>query len=172
LSDSGCSCTQDQYSRGSHEQDRAEATFLSLAAEARGDRADEIMVTPVAAATAIGYQDCLAATGETARTRTVETIRELTAQEAQVARLARDGLSNPEIGARLFLSARSSTIWARSSPSSPSAPAAAFATSCPPIRSPAGRASPAVSAGLAARGRPMTGYWHWPLADTSAARPA
>jgi DNA-binding CsgD family transcriptional regulator len=48
----------------------------------------------------------LAATGETARKRTVETSGELTAQEAQVARLARDGLSNPEIGARLFISAR------------------------------------------------------------------
>ena len=48
----------------------------------------------------------LAATGETARKRTVEASGELTAQEAQVARLARDGLSNPEIGARLFISAR------------------------------------------------------------------
>ena len=48
----------------------------------------------------------LAATGETARKRTVETTAELTAQEARIARLARDGLSNPEIGARLFISAR------------------------------------------------------------------
>jgi DNA-binding CsgD family transcriptional regulator len=48
----------------------------------------------------------LAATGETARKRIVATSTELTAQEAQIARLARDGLSNPEIGARLFLSAR------------------------------------------------------------------
>jgi DNA-binding CsgD family transcriptional regulator/tetratricopeptide (TPR) repeat protein len=48
----------------------------------------------------------LAATGETARKRTLDTSGELTAQEAQVARLARDGLSNPEIGVRLFISAR------------------------------------------------------------------
>jgi DNA-binding CsgD family transcriptional regulator len=48
----------------------------------------------------------LLATGETARKRTVETRDDLTAQEAQVARLARDGLSNPEIGTRLFISPR------------------------------------------------------------------
>ena len=48
----------------------------------------------------------LAATGETARKRTVETRDDLTAQEAQIARLARDGLSNPEIGTRLFISPR------------------------------------------------------------------
>jgi len=45
----------------------------------------------------------LQATGETARKRTVEHAVELTAQEAQVAQLARDGLTNPEIGARLFI---------------------------------------------------------------------
>ncbi len=48
----------------------------------------------------------LRATGETARRRSVATMPQSTAQEAQIARLARDGLSNPEIGARLFLSRR------------------------------------------------------------------
>ncbi|HKB30437.1 MAG TPA: LuxR C-terminal-related transcriptional regulator, partial [Streptosporangiaceae bacterium] len=48
----------------------------------------------------------LAATGETARKRTIETGDQLTAQETQVARLARDGLSNPEIATRLFISPR------------------------------------------------------------------
>jgi DNA-binding NarL/FixJ family response regulator len=48
----------------------------------------------------------LTATGETVRKRSVETVTTLTAQEAYIARLARDGLTNPEIGARLFLSAR------------------------------------------------------------------
>ncbi|MDX6647095.1 MAG: hypothetical protein QOK40_2822 [Miltoncostaeaceae bacterium] len=48
----------------------------------------------------------LLATGETARRRAAETRDELTAQEAQIARLARDGLSNPEIGTRLFISPR------------------------------------------------------------------
>ena len=48
----------------------------------------------------------LLATGEKVRKRTVETRDDLTAQERQIAELARDGLSNPEIGARLFLSPR------------------------------------------------------------------
>jgi DNA-binding CsgD family transcriptional regulator len=48
----------------------------------------------------------LIATGETVRKRTVDTVTTLTSQEASIARLARDGLTNSEIGARLFLSAR------------------------------------------------------------------
>ena len=48
----------------------------------------------------------LLATGATVRKRIVETRDELTPQETQIARLARDGLSNPEIGARLFISPR------------------------------------------------------------------
>jgi DNA-binding NarL/FixJ family response regulator len=48
----------------------------------------------------------LVATGETARKRTIETVNELTAQEAQIARLARNGCSNAEIGTELFLSPR------------------------------------------------------------------
>jgi DNA-binding CsgD family transcriptional regulator len=48
----------------------------------------------------------LAATGETARKRTDDTRDDLTAQEAQIARLASEGLTNPQIGAQLFLSPR------------------------------------------------------------------
>jgi DNA-binding CsgD family transcriptional regulator len=64
--------------------------FTSIGMEAFGDRSRRE----------------LQATGEKARKRTVETQDELTAQERQIARLARDGMSNPEIGARLFLSPR------------------------------------------------------------------
>jgi DNA-binding NarL/FixJ family response regulator len=48
----------------------------------------------------------LQATGETTRRRVVETRDELTPQETQIARLASEGLSNPEIGAQLFISPR------------------------------------------------------------------
>jgi DNA-binding CsgD family transcriptional regulator len=48
----------------------------------------------------------LLATGERAPKPRVESDARLTAQEAHIARLAHEGLSNPEIGARLFLSPR------------------------------------------------------------------
>jgi DNA-binding CsgD family transcriptional regulator len=48
----------------------------------------------------------LLATGETVRKRTAATRNQLTAQERQIAQLASTGLSNPEIGTRLFLSPR------------------------------------------------------------------
>ena len=65
-------------------------TFASMGADGFADRA----------------QRELLATGERVRKRTAETRDELTPQEEQIARLARDGLSNPEIGARLFISPR------------------------------------------------------------------
>ncbi len=48
----------------------------------------------------------LLATGARARDTAAKANGELTEQEAQIARLARDGLSNPEIAARLFISSR------------------------------------------------------------------
>jgi DNA-binding CsgD family transcriptional regulator len=68
----------------------AHGLFTAMGAEAFADRAARELL----------------ATGETARKRTPETSGRLTAQEAHIARLARDGLSNPEIGARLFISPR------------------------------------------------------------------
>jgi DNA-binding NarL/FixJ family response regulator len=64
--------------------------FASMGAEAFADRAGRELL----------------ATGETVRKRTDETRGDLTAQEVQIARLAREGLSNPEIGTRLFISPR------------------------------------------------------------------
>ena len=48
----------------------------------------------------------LIATGEKVRKRRAENRGELTAQESQIAQLAREGRSNPEIAAQLFLSPR------------------------------------------------------------------
>ena len=48
----------------------------------------------------------LLATGAAVRQRTADAVEQLTEQEALIARLARDGLSNPEIAAQLFISAR------------------------------------------------------------------
>jgi len=81
----------------------------------------------------------LLATGETVRKRTVETLDELTPQEAQVARLAASGQTNPEIGAQLFLSPRT-VEWhlGKVFGSSESAPARSSAWRCPtPAQRPA-----------------------------------
>jgi len=66
----------------------AHAMFASMGAEAFAERARRELL----------------ATGATVRKRTVENRDDLTAQEALIARLARDGLSNPEIATRLFIS--------------------------------------------------------------------
>ena len=65
-------------------------TFASIGAEAFAQRARRELL----------------ATGETVRKRNAQHRDNLTPQEAQIARLAAEGLSNPEIGSRLFISPR------------------------------------------------------------------
>jgi DNA-binding CsgD family transcriptional regulator/tetratricopeptide (TPR) repeat protein len=85
-----------------------------LRREGRRTEARDQLRTAQAEMTAMGFEGFaqraaneLQAAGESARSEAVSTAAtELTAQEAQIARLARDGLSNPEIGARLFISPR------------------------------------------------------------------
>jgi hypothetical protein len=69
---------------------RAHDTFSRIGADAFTERARRELL----------------ATGETVRKRTDETHDELSAQEAQIARLAREGHTNPEIGTQLYLSPR------------------------------------------------------------------
>jgi ATP/maltotriose-dependent transcriptional regulator MalT len=68
----------------------AHEMFVSMGTEAFADRAARELL----------------ATGERAPKSKVESSGRLTAQEMQIARFAHEGLSNPEIGARLFLSPR------------------------------------------------------------------
>ena len=66
-----------------------------------------VLLDRPALVTAILYNGTeLLAAGDKVRKRSAETRDDLTDQERQIAQLARDGLSNPEIGARLFLSPR------------------------------------------------------------------
>jgi ATP/maltotriose-dependent transcriptional regulator MalT len=69
---------------------RAHDMFVAIGMEAFAERARRELI----------------GTGENVRKRTDETRHQLTPQEEQIARLARDGLSNPEIGTQLFISAR------------------------------------------------------------------
>jgi DNA-binding CsgD family transcriptional regulator len=64
--------------------------FVSMGAEAFAERARREVL----------------ATGEKVRKRELHTRHDLTPQEEHIARLARDGRTNPEIGAELFISAR------------------------------------------------------------------
>ena len=68
----------------------AHETFAELGIEAFAERARRELL----------------ATGEKVRKREVDTLNQLTPQEEHIARLARDGRSNPEIAAELFISAR------------------------------------------------------------------
>ena len=68
----------------------AHGTFADLGIEAFAERARRELL----------------ATGEKVRKRQVDTLNQLTPQEEHIARLAREGRSNPEIGAELFISAR------------------------------------------------------------------
>ena len=77
-----------------------------IAARDQLRRAYELFTATGADAFAERARAELLATGETVRRRDVTTQHDLTPQEMHIARLARDGHSNPEIGAELFISPR------------------------------------------------------------------
>jgi DNA-binding CsgD family transcriptional regulator len=83
---------------------RREKRRIDARAQLRAAR--EIFTRMGAAGFASRAERELAATGERVRKRDVQPVLELTPQEAQIARLASEGLSNPEIAAQLFLSPR------------------------------------------------------------------
>ena len=95
----------------------------------------------------------LLATGETARKRTVGTSDQLTAQEAVIARLAKDGRpirrSAPGWSS---VPGRSSTTWGRCSPSWTSAPVPSWTGPCPATRPAPGRSGASVLAETVLRG--------------------
>jgi DNA-binding CsgD family transcriptional regulator len=106
----------DQLGRSRLRPDLARAHLLNgewLRREGRRDNARTQLRTAHDMFTSIGMEAFaertrheLLATGEIVRKRTVETHHDLTQQEKQIALMARDGLSNPEVGARLFISPR------------------------------------------------------------------
>ena len=73
-----------------HQVRTAREMFVAMGVEGFADRAERELL----------------ATGERVRKHTVEAREDLTPQEAQIAQLARDGLSNAAIGAQLFISPR------------------------------------------------------------------
>jgi DNA-binding CsgD family transcriptional regulator len=73
-----------------HQLNTAYSLFTDIGAEAFAERARRELL----------------ATGEKARKREVDTQSQLTPQEEHIIRLARDGRTNPEIAAELFLSTR------------------------------------------------------------------
>ena len=83
---------------------RREGRRVDARAELR--TAHELLASCGMSALADRAQIELLATGEKVRRRSAETRDELTPQERQIALLAGEGLSNPEIGSRLFLSPR------------------------------------------------------------------
>jgi DNA-binding CsgD family transcriptional regulator len=88
---SGCGAVLPRRGRAAREQLRAaHVDFNRIDAEAFAERARVELL----------------ATGETAPRRTVATREVLTPQEAQIARMASDRQTNPEIGAKLFISPR------------------------------------------------------------------